>query len=75
MPARDSRKCLAGAIQRQHRLDLRAQLAGIDEPSELLQPLPAAMRGDRFLGNAPLKLGRSPLQDDECTPDRYRGLR
>jgi hypothetical protein len=44
VPARDPRQRLAGPIQRQHRLDLRAQPAGLDQAAQRLQPLPVDVR-------------------------------
>ena len=56
------------SIQRQHRLDLWTQLAGIDQLREFLQPLPAAVGGERFAGDATLQLRKRALQDDEVRP-------
>ena len=44
--ARDAGQRLAGLVQRQHRLDLATQRAGVDQAAECLQPLPAAVGGE-----------------------------
>ncbi len=77
-PARDPRQRLAHLIQRQHRLDLRAQPAGIDQAAQCLQPLPVHAGGERFAGDAALQLGGRTGQDYEDRPaavaDRTDGL-
>jgi hypothetical protein len=60
VPARDPRQRLAGLIQRQYRLDLRAQPAGLDQAGKRLQPLPVDVRGERLAGDAAFQPGRRP---------------
>ena len=78
MPARDPGQRLAGLVQRQHRLDLGTQRARVHKAAECIQPLPAAVGGERFAGDAPLQLGGRTLQDDGDHPaavaDRADGL-
>jgi hypothetical protein len=45
VPGRDPCQRLAGLIERQHRLDLRAEFAPIDQAGQLLKPRPAAGAG------------------------------
>ena len=78
VPARDPGQRLAGLVQRQHLLDLGTQRAVVDQAAECLQPLPAAMGGERFAGDAPIQLSGRTLQDYGYHPaavaDRTNGL-
>jgi hypothetical protein len=56
MPARDPRQRRARLVQPQRRIDLRAQFACIDHPTESLEPLPVgvgapAVSGPRYSGS------------------------
>lgn len=57
VPARGPRQCLARLIQWQHRLDLRAQRAGINQAAQRLQPRPVDVGGERFARDPALQLG------------------
>jgi len=77
MPGRDPCQRLAGLVERQHRFDLRAEFAPIDQAGQLLKPRPAAGGSECFAGDAPLQPKGNALQGDGNRPtavaDRVEG--
>jgi hypothetical protein len=68
VPACDARQRHADLIQREHRIHLRAQPAGIDQAAECLKLLPGYVRAERLTGDAALQLGGRTRQDYEDRP-------
>ena len=77
MPGRDPCQRLAGLVERQHRFDLRAEFAPIDQAGQLLKPQPTAGGSECFAGDAPLQPKGCALQGDGHRPaavaDRVEG--
>ena len=75
MSARDSPQRLTRLLQRQHRLDLRAEPARIDQLAQRLKPLPAAVRSERFAGDVALQLDGTEgwRQEDHPAAVAHRG--
>jgi predicted O-methyltransferase YrrM len=74
----DPAQRLARLLQRQHRRDLGAQRAGLDQAAQCLQPLAVDVGGERFARDAALELCGGTLKDHEDRPaaiaDRADGL-
>jgi hypothetical protein len=65
---RDPLQRFARLIQRQDGVDLRAQLAGVYQITQRIEPLRGDVRGERPAGDAALKVPRSARQHYEDRP-------